>query len=446
MFDIPFHVAGEASGAAPQLPDTALSGRLHAPLLAAGAKAWPRGSRRRKLWELLPKFHCPVIGVCFEADDLRALMSRVMTVSRETTDFVLHTTAVGECETRTQLSALLHKQLEKRFQLQVRKFSCSKDAHGLHALWRESCATGSDIPGALWASWTHPACDSTLEQEIFRDIHMIQHQVGSGTRADLSRLNALRTENTELRGQLLEARAETQTQRAEKLGELHLLIQQIAKLRADLGGKEGLVATLTGQLDTLRQSLPDLKDRQLLARRARDADARATALRARAVELEDEVERLRRLAGHAEATIEQLIAVGDRVADNADAVPNPLRSNLSGKRILCVGGRSGSVDAYRKVVEQRGGNFFHHDGGLEESLHRIDAALAAADLVVCQAGCISHNAYWRVKEKCKRTGKQCVFLKSPGIVSFDRVIGAIRLRETETTLDELPDRREQIGQ
>jgi hypothetical protein len=61
-------------------------------------------------------------------------------------------------------------------------------------------------------------------------------------------------------------------------------------------------------------------------------------------------------------------------------------------------------------------------GGLEESLHRIDSALAAADLVICQAGCISHNAYWRVKEQCKRTGKPCLFVKRSGVSSFGRVI------------------------
>lgn len=438
MSDVPFRLSGEAFGAAAQLPLLDFSKQVRAPLVAAEAKTLPRGSRRRKLWELSPKFHCPLIGVCFEVDELRALVSRVMKVPRETTDFVLHTTTVGECETRTQLSSLLHKQLEKNFQLQVRKLSCVKGAQELHALWREFCASGTDIPGALWASWTHPFCDSTLEQQIFRDIHMIQHQIGSGTRADLSRLQVLRTENVALRKELLEARAETETQRAEKSRELHMLGEQIARLRADLGGKDGLVAVLTGQLDTLRQSLPDLKDRQILARRASDADARSTALRAKAVDLEDEVERLRRLACHAEATIEHLLAVGDSEADKQSAVANRTQPTLSGKRILCVGGRSGSIDAYRKVVEQRGGNFLHHDGGLEESLHRIDAALAAADLVICQAGCISHNAYWRVKEQCKRTGKQCVFLKSPGIASFGRVVGAVCAQEGETTIDGTP--------
>ena len=91
---------------------------------------------------------------------------------------------------------------------------------------------------------------------------------------------------------------------------------------------------------------------------------------------------------------------------------------------MCVvrGGASGAVTSYRDVVERSGGRFLHHDGGLEESLHRIDGVLAAADIVICQAGCISHNAYWRVKDLCKRTGKPCMFVKASGVSSFGRAI------------------------
>lgn len=98
--------------------------------------------------------------------------------------------------------------------------------------------------------------------------------------------------------------------------------------------------------------------------------------------------------------------------------------NIAGKCVLCVGGRSGAVDAFRAAIEQRGGRFLHHDGGLEESLHRIDGALAAADLVICQSGCISHNDYWRVKEQCKRTGKLCLFMKRGGVSRLSRLIEA----------------------
>lgn len=35
---------------------------------------------------------------------------------------------------------------------------------------------------------------------------------------------------------------------------------------------------------------------------------------------------------------------------------------------------------------------------------------AAADLVICQTGCISHDDYWRVQDHCRRTGKACLLV------------------------------------
>ena len=418
MSDHPFHVVGGTFPAV-QRPTEVFSPLRHQPMAPA---VTTMGSRRRKLWEIPHKFHCPVIGVCFDVEQLRALMAKVMHFPRETTDFVLHTTAVGACETRSQLADLLHKHMEKRFQLIVRKFSTAKNSEALHALWRSESQSGVDIPGALWAVWTHPACDVQIEQQIYGDIHMIQHQVGSGTRADLGTLKSLRGDNDRLRQQLDEVRVECESIRRERSRETQVLGERVAELRADLAGKEAWGANLTAQLDSLREILPDLKDRQVLARRANDAEARATALTAQAADFEDEIERLGELLRHAEESIKSLIASDTPCADGSPTSVEVTPESLSGKCILCVGGRSGAVGGYRQEVEQRGGSFLHHDGGLEESLHRIDSALGAADLVICQAGCISHNAYWRVKEQCKRTGKQCLFVKNSGVSSFGRAI------------------------
>ncbi len=422
MSDTPFHVVGGAFVTHQTQAGDALAHMLRQRNPAETATAKPLGSRRRKLWEVSHKFHCPIVGVCFEVDHLRATMAKVMHFPRDTTDFVLHTTAVGACETRTQLAELLQKNMEKRFEVSIRRFAAAKNSEALRALWQEAVRTGSEIPGALWASWTHPACDALLEQEIYGDIHMIQHQVGTGTRADLTALKTLKAENGQLHKQLQEARREAETLRTEKANATQQLNQRISELLVELAGKDAWLANQTGQFETLRQSLPDLKDRQTLARRASDAEARALALTAHAAELEDKVEHLQALASHAEVTINHLLAAGNQAAAPASPSKQDESAALAGKCILCVGGRSGAVEGYRQIVEQRGGRFLHHDGGLEESLHRIDAALSAADLVVCQAGCISHNAYWRVKEQCKRTGKQCVFVKSAGISSFGRLV------------------------
>ncbi|KAB2921169.1 MAG: DUF2325 domain-containing protein [Dechloromonas sp.] len=416
MTDYPYHVAGGSFMAPPGNPlDGFLASRKATP---EDTPAATRGSRRRRLWEVPHKFHCPIIGSCFEVAELRNLMAKVMHFPPGTTDFVLHTTAVGACETRSQLADLLQRQLEKRFQHAIRRLGSLRDVEALRQQWQAAVRSGSDLPATLWAIWTHPACDPTLEHELYADIHMIQHQIGAGTRTDLKTLERLKEENRQLRQQLEKTQGEAESARREKAEATQQLGQRVAELRAEQVGRDAAIANLTAQLEQLRETLPELRDRQALARRASDAEARLTALDAHVATQQQEIDRLRQ-----RLTAIQQTPPND-VDEAAPELPPMAPETLSGKCILCVGGRAGAVDAYRHLVEQRGGRFLHHDGGLEESLHRIDGALAAADLVICQTGCISHNAYWRVKEQCKRSGKPCVFVKGSGISSFGRVVGA----------------------
>ena len=51
----------------------------------------------------------------------------------------------------------------------------------------------------------------------------------------------------------------------------------------------------------------------------------------------------------------------------------------------------------------------------------IKAGLDAADLVICQTGCLSHGEYWRVQDHCKRTGKTCVLVEQPEAVRIVRI-------------------------
>lgn len=44
--------------------------------------------------------------------------------------------------------------------------------------------------------------------------------------------------------------------------------------------------------------------------------------------------------------------------------------------------------------------------------HLFIESLAAADMVICQTGCVSQGDYWRVQDHCRRTGKMCVMIES----------------------------------
>jgi len=212
-------------------------------------------------------------------------------------------------------------------------------------------------------------------------------------------------------------RSELETLRRQHAEENAGLQRRIAELRSALVASDARGAEAQAELAALRRRLPDLEERDALVAQCDGLLRRNAELNGRLAEQDGEIGRLREFARYAEETLESLAREDDGLADTLPC------ADLGGKCVLCVGGRSGNVHSYREVVEQSGGRFMHHDGGIEESLHRIDGVVAAADLVICQAGCISHNAYWRVKDLCKRTGKPCLFVRSSGVSSFGRVIG-----------------------
>jgi hypothetical protein len=51
----------------------------------------------------------------------------------------------------------------------------------------------------------------------------------------------------------------------------------------------------------------------------------------------------------------------------------------------------------------------------------LEESLGAADLVICQTGCLSHGAYWRVQDHCRRTGKPCVLVGNDGDLRIVRI-------------------------
>lgn len=57
------------------------------------------------------------------------------------------------------------------------------------------------------------------------------------------------------------------------------------------------------------------------------------------------------------------------------------------------------------------------DAGASD-LADLEGSLEAADLVICQTGCLSHGAYWRVQDHCRRTGKTCVLVEQSSAASI----------------------------
>ncbi|WP_028310048.1 DUF2325 domain-containing protein [Derxia gummosa] len=423
----------------------------------------PAGSRRHRLWELPTETHCALVGVCFGLDALRKLVGKATGGTVMGDDYEIHVGAVAECRSRNRLSEAMQRDLDRRHALVIRQWAALKTTEALAERWRRSVDEATEVAAALWVALTHPRCDVLLQERICRDIHMVQHQVGASERVDRASHRRVLAERAALDAELVALRDRSTALLRERAVELERANAELMRLRADAVMRTSAVATLEAELAELRASIPDLESRQRLGERARqlwercrEQDNRLAAqareldeLRAALTRARDELqqagERERRHAparARDEAPSARADAAGAAGRSGGEAAatgstrdgaapltfrpaPVTVAVPLRDRAVLCVGGYANHVARYRETIEGSGARFLHHDGGVEDRQARLDSCLAAADLVICQTGCISHAAYWRVKDHCKRTGKRCVFVENPSVASLERSLSGL---------------------
>jgi hypothetical protein len=384
------------------------------------------GSRRRRLWELGGHAHCPVVGVCVPLERVRVLASKLLVLQGDEDDYTLHCSLVTAAARRNAVAEALQKDLEQRFTLDVRSAAQAKCRDSLMAWWRTRAGEGEAIGGALWATLTHPRCDEWLEMRVLGQVHMLQHQVGAAQRADLSRHRELSAEHRALAREYAAVQQRVTTWSLERAREQQAWEHERLQMRAMHIGLQTQLGQALEQLQRAQHERPDLPERQLLQQRLAEQVERNQALQ----------RELNRLASRTPASAgpDMQAPAAAAVADVAPVLPAPAPVQLAHRVVLCVGGRGGSVPQYRQAVEGCGAQFLHHDGGSEHKRGQLEPQLAAADLVICQTGCISHDAYWRVKDHCKRHQKRCVFVETPSRSAFERaLIQAAAGEEDEAT-------------
>ena len=384
---------------------------------AAAAPAALGGSRRLRLWELETAAFCPLIGVCLPLPALRRLAERAEGgAALPADDFELHARAVQACQRRTALAEALQRELDTRFATEVRRSRELRDAAALAEAW-QAALSGVGWPGQLWATLGHPMASPSLRRRVLNDVHMRQHQLGAAQREEQARIEALQQAEVRLRDaceslqQRLQAAAAAQARREERLQ------AQLVCLRAQAVVRETLLQAARDELLALRGRADELPQRAALAAEVHDQAERIAALQRELAREREAGQRQRRRADALAAAMPRPPEPAPPPAPAPGAMPT-----LAERAVLCVGGRTASVPLYRALVEGSGGRFLHHDGGAEQGPERLEATLSAADLVICQAACISHDAYWRVKEHCKRHGKRCVFVDNTGSATLKRAI------------------------
>ncbi|TAH11997.1 MAG: DUF2325 domain-containing protein [Curvibacter sp.] len=378
------------------------------------------GSRRRRIWDLDHHCHCPLVGVSLPLDTLRRMVNKALGGNVVANDYEVHAGAVSEAARRCKLSELMQAELNARYAREIQIFKAAKSSLAVAELWIKYLKAG-DVAGAFWAALSHSRCDVPLQEAICKDLHMFQHQAGAGVRLEMARFNELSEENAVLGRELGKVQERITRVMAQKTADVDRLNADLLQARAESIAKDSRLAFMAQDLEALEASIPQLEDKQRLQKRV-------DQMAQRQQELETQNGDLRRRLAVAERALAERVVMERSVTEPTALQDVPaVVVQLHQKVVLCVGGRSGNIANYRDVVERVGGKFAHHDGGIEDNASVLDANLAAADLVICQTGCISHNAYWRVKDFCKRTGKRCVFVENPSASSLERGLAQIAI-------------------
>ena len=148
-------IHGSASNALPPKPFTI----THAPppLVMRGEPVSVSGpSRRTKIWEFNTNLHCSIIGTCLSTAELRQILKKLDVASPESTDHELHGAAVSLAGHHDRAAKLLNKALDERHRLAINQFAKVNTEDAVRSLWRDAVRRG-EIPGAYWATLTHPA-------------------------------------------------------------------------------------------------------------------------------------------------------------------------------------------------------------------------------------------------------------------------------------------------
>jgi Uncharacterized protein conserved in bacteria (DUF2325) len=385
------------------------------PLVMTDAKG-----RRSKIWDIAPTLHCSIIGTCLSAAELRQFFIKLGDAeARTASDHTLHSSGVRAAGQHDLVGKLLNKALDNRHEAAIRRFAKASNATQVRALWLEAFEQGG-IPGAYWAVLTHPATDRPLVEEVFGQVHMLSHMVGSSNRIDITRLRTLERELSERDDKISrqEARlSESARERAE-------LLRKVEGLEIEVRRRE-IAARTAAELTT-----GTLTESTLLQRL--DAEkAHSSKLASRLAELEEEAKKAQKFAASLNKQNDQLqreVAAleAELKVDEADRPGLDTERDLDGLTMLYVGGRPGLIDQLKALAARRGGALISHDGGIEENLTALPGLVSRADAVFFPIDCISHSAVGQIKKYCRDGHKPFVPLRTASAASF---ISAISHRD-----------------
>jgi hypothetical protein len=383
-----------------------------APRLPGSPAASPAGvethSRRLGLWQIDGGAQCSIIGTCLSDRDLReAVRKHLPSFDKRASNYEIHCHCTHASQIDGPLARTLTKMLNRRYAGALNLAGKMTSESEVVALWLRLRDAGN-VAAGYWAIMSHRDIGYSVKQRVFGEIHMLSHLHGRSIHQLTTRLAEMQRRCIEVEGRL--ARGEMARQAA--LSERDAALAAGHSLRETLAEREAQARTAPSEgsvgrtLERLRRELAQ-RERALLIARTRARQAEAGLER-----LEMECRQRQRVAALRPAAPEARQAF----------VPTAPAADLAGARILYVGGRNAVVPHLHSVAAAYAAELLHHDGGVEDSMHRIVDMVERCDAVICPIDCVSHGACRLAKSSCVRLNRIFLPVQTASRACFERAL------------------------
>jgi len=371
-------------------------------LLERAAEQRPATNPRLALWNLESSLQCSVIGTCLSDQDLRTAMRKHrLQIDRNAQSYDIHGYCVSASNQDCPLARTLNKILERKYTGAIRLMSRAIAPDDARLLW-ERLRDSGQVAAGYWAVMSHSHVQATLKKRAFGEVHMLSHLHGHGAHELATRLSESQHRCSDL---------EVRLRRSEASRREALVERDAARAgTADRLKSVQVSRTLGGET-----RVDDRAVRHLEAKLAKCTRA-LVAARVRARQAEADAQRLARVP-----TLDPACNANSSRPEPDIAAPRQI-ADLTKCRILYIGGRAAIVPHLRATAVARVGAFFHHDGGIEDSLHRIEEMIEGCDAVVCPVDCVSHGACRMAKSICQRLNRRFLPISTSSRSGFERAL------------------------
>ena len=380
---------------------------------------------RKRIWELEHYYFCSVIGTCLSPSELRRLVKKSrMNTTGITTDYELHQLVVNSVgEETARIAQQVTRHLDKKYKAAIQASLKLESSRELETYWKRESKTTS-LHGAYWALITHPLASSHLCQSAYGHVHMLSHLLGESVRDQEQKITVLKKQHDMLETRYRKSLLDNRERLKNKNSEIESLKRQIANQPSEVPDNDKSLKLriaaedLTALLNMERLKCERVEDELQLARSA------TARLQDKLSEMRDQLDVYRSRETFRDEDVNAINEAPEEVCNDIGD-EELINSDLCGRCILYVGGRTRQCGRFKQIVQKRNGKFIHHDGGLEDTNNRLDAILAKADAIMCPLDCVSHNAINKAKKYCKNRGKPLIFLEKSSLAAFEAGLGKV---------------------